>query len=385
MATLSPLMAAQLAHAVYGIRTTDNVLQGVTEQLGGGTTNQMGQSWDIGGGSVSHGVSGNVITERSGFGLVMSGQGQFAGETVVITRGTQTTADWISNATTGVSPGPFGLGVHTGFNRIYKSVIEQIQPRVPERGTVHVVGHSLGGALANLIAARLSSSGERDLRLYTFGSPRVGLPPFSGVLQKRIGSDNMYRVFSIADPVPMVPIYPFVHTPVTAGGIRVGNTTGLLSIDAHLMPTSYLVHTRNNNSWTGLKAASKEVYNLRKVDELLALAGKNSSIPGSTWTLWALGKALQAIINIAVTTLGIGVTGVATAVDMVAQLLVNAARLSREIGSRILTFIKTAMKWAGKTVVKGAEVTAKFLSWVIQLMLSPIASLAGRALDRLRS
>lgn len=377
-------MAARLAHAVYGIRTTDNILQGVTEQLGGGTTTQVGQSWDIAGGTVAHGVSGNVITERSGFGLVMSGQGQFAGETVVITRGTQTTADWVSNATTGVSPGPFGLGVHTGFNRIYKSVIDQVQPQVPARGTIHVVGHSLGGALANLIAAKLSSSGERAIQLYTFGSPRVGLPPFSGLLQKRIGTDNMYRVYSVADPVPMVPIYPFVHTPVTAGGIRVGNTTGLLSIDAHLMPTSYLIHTRNNNSWAGLKAASQDVYNLRKVDEMLALAGKHSSIPGSSMALWALGKALQAIINVAVTAIGIGVTTVATAVDMVAQLLVNAARLSREIGSRILSFIKTAMKWAGKTIVKGAEVTAKFLAWVIKLMLAPIASLAGRALDRLR-
>lgn len=386
MTTLSPLAAAQLAHAVYGIRTTDDVMRGVTQQLGGGGATQMAKSWNLEGGTVAHGTSGNVITEQSGFGLVLKGQsGRFENETVVVTRGTQTTADWVSNATTGVSPGPFGLGVHTGFNRIYKSVIEQVLPQVPSRGVVHVVGHSLGGSLANLIAARLSSSGERSLRLYTFGSPRVGLPPFSGLLQQRIGSENMYRVYSIADPVPMVPIYPFVHAPVTKDGIRVGNTTGLLSIDAHLMPTSYLIHTKNNNSWAGLQAASQDIYNLRRIDDLLKMAGNHSPIPGSSSVLWMLGKALQAIVDFAILKIGIKVMVFATVADTIAQLLVHAARLGREIGSRIKWFIEKALAWAGKGVVKGVEVTAKFLAWVIKLMLAPIGSLAARALDRLRS
>lgn len=383
MTTLSPLMAAQLADAVYGIRTTDNIMEGVTKQSGGPTATSLNDSFNLAGGTVGHGTSGNVITSKSGFALVAKGKSnKFKGETVVMTRGTQTTADWVSNATTGVSPGPFGLGVHTGFNRIYKSVIDQILPEVPTSGTVHVVGHSLGGALANLIAARLSGVGEREIKLYTFGSPRVGLPPFSLQLQHRIGRENIHRVYSVADPVPMVPIYPFIHTPYSEDGIRVGSSAGLVSIDAHLMPTSYLIHTARLNSWAGLKSASRDIVNFRNIDEVLTMAGQQTSIPGGSWVLWALGKALQFILDIAITRLGISVMVYATVIDTVAQILVQAARLSAELGSKIMWFMEVAFKWAGKTVYQGAKLTAEFLGWALKLLLTPIGLLAARALYR---
>lgn len=42
---------------------------------------------------------------------------------------------------------------------------------------VYVTGHSLGGAIATLTAARMIEEGRttpEQLKLYTFGSPRVG-------------------------------------------------------------------------------------------------------------------------------------------------------------------------------------------------------------------
>ncbi|WP_370263324.1 hypothetical protein [Limnobacter sp.] len=47
------------------------------------------------------------------------------------------------------------------------------------------MGHSLGGALANLNAAVLNDMGF-DVHLYTIGAPRVGLLPFANDLIQRI-------------------------------------------------------------------------------------------------------------------------------------------------------------------------------------------------------
>lgn len=387
MTNLTPELAAQLADAVYGIRLTDNVIEGVANRIGGTKTRALADLVDLEGADVAHGTAGNVITARTGFGLVMRGHGgSAANSTVVVARGTHFSSmtDWLTNATTGYAVGPTGLGVHAGFNRTFKSMSKDIFPKLPDTGTVHVVGHSLGGALANLIAAKLSG-GAHNVKLYTFGSPRVGLAPFSAQLQSRLKPENIHRVYAVADPVPMVPIYPFAHAPLSQAGIRVGNSTGLISVGAHSMQDNYIKLMQANNSWAGLRTAGREVQNYRRVDEWLELAGKRSSIPGSTWTLWALGKALQALVDFAILNIGITVMVAATAIDTIAQLLVHAARLARDVSRKIMRFIELAMKWAGKTVVRGAEVTAQFLAWVIRLMLAPIGSLAARALERLLS
>ena len=73
--------------------------------------------------------------------------------------------------------------VHSGFHSAFESVSELLHTKLREyEGTdlkIWITGHSLGGALATLMAAdilRLNSLGSKlDLRgVYTFGSPRVG-------------------------------------------------------------------------------------------------------------------------------------------------------------------------------------------------------------------
>lgn len=87
---------------------------------------------------------------------------------------------------------------------------------------VHCVGHSLGGAVATLVAdwVKANRPGTTPY-LYTFGCPRVGSEGFARSLTQNIGTENIYRVFHGCDPVPMVPIWPFVHAPLP------GNTYGL--------------------------------------------------------------------------------------------------------------------------------------------------------------
>ena len=73
-----------------------------------------------------------------------------------------------------------------------------------------VVGHSLGGAIADLAAADLRGQGM-DLDLYTYGAPRVGGPLISSFISGNAngagpnGNGTTFRVTHFDDPVPKLP------------------------------------------------------------------------------------------------------------------------------------------------------------------------------------
>lgn len=72
---------------------------------------------------------------------------------------------------------------------------------------VVVVGHSMGGAFAIQTAARLIASGMYVDAVVTFGAPRcIGV--LGGRLLAKAGRLTLYRHGD--DPVPMVPIEPFL-------------------------------------------------------------------------------------------------------------------------------------------------------------------------------
>ena len=70
-------------------------------------------------------------------------------------------------------------------SRLYdctKKEIREVAGHLDSQPTVYITGHSLGGAIATIIAGRLIKDQVVDanrLKLYTFGSPRVGNPAFS--------------------------------------------------------------------------------------------------------------------------------------------------------------------------------------------------------------
>lgn len=86
--------------------------------------------------------------------------------------------------------GPFNLrhsAVHRGFwDSIERLVAETdimacLHDATQNRQKVFVTGHSLGGALATLFAARLVHGAWPSPTVYTFGSPRVGNHGFAAV------------------------------------------------------------------------------------------------------------------------------------------------------------------------------------------------------------
>ncbi|KAK3144297.1 hypothetical protein QOZ80_4AG0311170 [Eleusine coracana subsp. coracana] len=123
--------------------------------------------------------------------------------------------------------------VHTGFLSAYDSVRNRIMSLIKcaigyqdeedaetIRWHVYVTGHSLGGALATLLALELSSSqmaknGAIFVTMYNFGSPRVGNRKFAEIYNEKV--KDSWRIVNHRDIVPTVPRlmgYCHVEAPV---------------------------------------------------------------------------------------------------------------------------------------------------------------------------
>ena len=91
--------------------------------------------------------------------------------------------------------------VHSGFANALDKIWDNVQftiDRIYRRGdTVYFTGHSLGGALATVAAARSKYIGQ----VYTFGQPRVGNKEYAKNVKSKI-----YRHVAGADIVPSVPL-----------------------------------------------------------------------------------------------------------------------------------------------------------------------------------
>ena len=106
--------------------------------------------------------------------------------------------------------------VHSGFyeyaNLVYDEILEQVKKMRKKEENVFVVGHSLGGAMAVLVAEQLAHDGIPVRELRTFGQPRVGTRRFREHLE---GCDigRYVRYVNNNDIVPHVPpwLFGFVH------------------------------------------------------------------------------------------------------------------------------------------------------------------------------
>lgn len=159
---------------------------------------------------------------------------------VVAFRGTEPAQirDWLSDATTPPWPGPAGTGfVHYGFAEALESVFPRLRDVLAELRSggrsVWFTGHSLGGALAMLAAARLHLE-EPHLTadgVITFGQPRTCDATLAAACNKAF-RNRMYRFVNNNDVVPRLPLDPpFAHADavryIDSSG-RVRESVGLL-------------------------------------------------------------------------------------------------------------------------------------------------------------
>ena len=149
----------------------------------------------------------------------------FADHSVLAFRGTEPDdpRDWVTDLDVALAAWPGGGRVHAGFKKalddrdLFRRLIQALAeaPR-----PIHCTGHSLGGALAVLAAARLAQESvvrASDLRLMTFGTPRTGDAAFAANIRR-----PSYRVATAADCVPelIAGLLGYVHV----GELRLAET-----------------------------------------------------------------------------------------------------------------------------------------------------------------
>jgi predicted lipase len=191
-------------------------------------TNQAGQKISVGGTDYTvvttiyaNDLSTDIDPSRSddevSIGLICQDQ---TGAVAIAIRGTEGTLEWIHDADFLLVPCPFLTGAgHTedGFTAMYESLRTGVAANSPSVvkalatlsfprpvSSVTICGHSLGGALATLLALDVAAnSAFKSPAVYTFGSPRTGDSLFASTYDQVV--KNSYRVANRLDIVPTLP------------------------------------------------------------------------------------------------------------------------------------------------------------------------------------
>ena len=132
-------------------------------------------------------------------------------EIIIALRGTANVENWLEDLEIFQEVLTGRVKVHAGFlkaaNALIPDIIEELLPGKTGKDQlppIKVTGHSLGGALAKLIAYFLHDAGFNVQDVTTFASPRVGNAAWRDDYNARLG-DNTLRVVACGDLVPLVP------------------------------------------------------------------------------------------------------------------------------------------------------------------------------------
>jgi len=128
------------------------------------------------------------------------------GITIIIIRGTANQSNLQSDIDVRlVRDDELGIYLHKGFRDASVSVMSSIEIGITINHTVYVTGHSLGGAIAQIIGMWLHKRGH-NVQVFSYGSPKVSNQIMSS------GQPTHWRVVRLSDPVPFTPPWPFFHT-----------------------------------------------------------------------------------------------------------------------------------------------------------------------------
>jgi len=121
-------------------------------------------------------------------------------------RGTQTTSDLFEDSHIRQNTFEFGGNVHQGFLNVYNSIKDQITSVLKNfTGTTLIItGHSLGSAVAVLIAINIFNNFPNlNIALITFACPRIGDLSFASNIDQKIPLHFTFR--NESDIVPNLP------------------------------------------------------------------------------------------------------------------------------------------------------------------------------------
>ena len=146
-----------------------------------------------------------------------------------------------------------GCHVHHGFKKHADRVVEDVLPLLAKPGdysTIGVAGHSLGGAVAVLVAAKLRKRGYRVTNVLSVAGPRVCRRIEDGNVLERSLPKQTLRIENDVDIVPLLP----------PSGVSVGDKLWLVSDEgqqnAFILSKSWLRDPENSWSesiWLNMK------------------------------------------------------------------------------------------------------------------------------------
>jgi lipase (class 3) len=214
---------AQLVNAVYAIQPGDLANQaGQAKNAGLGPSNT---SYEV----ITSVYANDLATEinplraqvQVSIGLVL--QSIATGDAVVAIRGTEGILEWLHDGSFLMVPCPFLAGAgHTedGFTQMYKSLAIGTAAGSPTLAgalaglnwkkpvsSLTICGHSLGGALATLLALDVAANTPfKNPVVYTYASPKTGGSHFVDVYNHMVPST--FRIANRLDLVPKLPLPP---------------------------------------------------------------------------------------------------------------------------------------------------------------------------------
>jgi triacylglycerol lipase len=357
--------------------------------LGTGNTSLKGT--ELGRGHLQQVFSGTTgMGVQSGFGYVLKYRKGGLRQIVIATRGTRPelgAPDLLTDLRAGMTPfGDFGP-VHKGFKKTFESVMTNISQQnneIMNSDVVHCVGHSLGGAVATLVAAHFARLGKAA-KLYTFGSPRVGAAQTFQSLHSSIGKDNIFRTAHDLDPISLVGPFPYIHvnpSPSDPNNFTLPSPTGsLFSIANHDMKL-YIdsVGSTSVLTWTDARALA------RRTDHENCVLAKwllhEDSNPG--WVQYASAKTLGILFKLFAHVLATQSTSLIlglSAVDLLAEMLMKGLYKAAALGEQVYQLLHYAAKWAGIKVAAGANFTAEIIGRIFDAMLATLKSMALHAIS----
>lgn len=378
-----------------GVETRANVHNRV---LGAGTAgtvtpgqaNTSLQHTALGGGDLGKIFSGTTgAGTQSGFGYLLQFKQGTRRHVVVATRGTRPelgAPDLLTDARGAMTGfGDFGP-VHKGFRRTFDSCMTSVGTDVRlimDADVVHCVGHSLGGAVATLIAAHFAAL-KKDVKLYTFGSPRVGAFGTYSALHAAIKKDNIFRVAHDLDPITLVGPYPYIHVNPSRSdpnNFTLPSPTGELFSTANHDMNRYIasVGAGRGGNWNTVRGFAQQTDHDNAVlaKWLLHPSGNPGWVQyASAKTLGILFKLFAHVLKGLSTSLILGLS----AVDLLAEMLLSGMTRAAALAGQIYTLLRHAATWAGITVAQGAEFTTQIIRRILDVMLSKLAQMGAVAL-----
>ncbi len=95
-----------------------------------------------------------------------------------------------------------GLVLHRGYTETAKKIIAALKPSLKKDHVINTIGHSLGGAIALIMATMLDQQGYKIDQVVTFGQPKVS----NITAAEKMRHLSILRVVTATDPVPLLPL-----------------------------------------------------------------------------------------------------------------------------------------------------------------------------------